>query len=894
MSIFWKMGTRNFIAQIRQTLLTVFIGSIGVVLIFSCYFVISSITYSKSQWEEKHFGAIGTEIYSRVGLDLTEAQIKDVQTKLQTRNIASLPYVSRVVSVHSGNNDEVKEDSIVALGFDFQHARELEPKQPLWSTDPLSAEEAIVSVPLARQLGLGVGETMVISFAEKEVPVTIRDIAEERGLTGFRGTVRAQGTVILSNTLAHQIFGVPEASAHSILLATDKMYSSLPGNSFFTDLTERAIKKEALSHMSMVQSIFTPPFLFFVAVSLFAGILLLAQLFNILKERRKYYLGVLRSLGLSNRNCFVIYLSECALLCAVITILGVVLGNVLGFGLLSVNVFYIEQLLERYSAYAYPIQPHINVTATCWIAMTMFIVFLLLACFVGRFIKRTSILHLMGKEDNRVNLAQKRLLKILGCLLVTVAFIYFNYFATEGLSDDDRLSAKVFGSIISWLVGIITTAYLMFLIVPWMKRASSVLPHRWLDRLAVTLGTQYPHMRFSRSFGIVLLFTVLSCCLIVMISFASNVEDYAAQNKRDSFMATDAYMSYADEREKEKLKPNMNEVQEIVQGAAYMDAYRILVSSSDNAVDLTEVTPPTNGNKWAYSQVVWGKWLGEGYQLPLAFRAPQFKSDAEVFQAMSDQASVVLVDDKLEGTYRVGDQIPLRLLKGGAKEENLIGEEVVTVAGTFAIGDDNRFMGRVFIVADELYNKYSTNGAYKWPGEPKGYALLQLTDTDVTAADSIKTLKYHFTKTAGVTVSTPGEDQAIITTIVKAEFTLFSYIMSFMMLMALLGMYVIQIRSVQERVPHLVMLWQMGVSHKSLKQIFIVEGCLIGIVGLISGIVVGRLGSEMLMRLAWMGVRFSFPYLNVTGLVIGLLIFIWLFNRFSTAGLRHIQISRTE
>ncbi|MCC3375157.1 hypothetical protein [Cohnella sp. REN36] len=64
---------------------------------------------------------------------------------------------------------------------------------------------------------------------------------------------------------------------------------------------------------------------------------------------------------------------------------------------------------------------------------------------------------------------------------------------------------------------------------------------------------------------------------------------------------------------------------------------------------------------------------------------------------MSDQASVVLVDDTLKGTYRVGDQIPLRLLKGGGKEENLIGEEVVTIAGTFAIGKDNRFNGQQIV-----------------------------------------------------------------------------------------------------------------------------------------------------------------------------------------------------
>lgn len=39
-------------------------------------------------------------------------------------------------------------NSIVALGFDFQNARELEPKQPLWSTDSLTTEEALVSVLL--------------------------------------------------------------------------------------------------------------------------------------------------------------------------------------------------------------------------------------------------------------------------------------------------------------------------------------------------------------------------------------------------------------------------------------------------------------------------------------------------------------------------------------------------------------------------------------------------------------------------------------------------------------------------------------------------------------------------------------------------------------------------
>lgn len=893
------MGARNFLAQTRQTIHTVLIGSIGVILIFSCYFVISSVTHSKELWEEKHFGVIGSEIYSRFGHELTAAQIEDMQTKLQVRNIASLPILSQVVSVHNANNDAVWADSIIAIGFDFQKAQEMETQQPLWSTAALSTEEVIVSAPLAKQLNLGVGESMLISFDGQEMPVTIRDVAEERGLTGFRGTMRAQGTVILSEKLARQLFNVPETSAHSMLLATDKMYSSLPGSALFTNLIEKGIKKEALSHMSLVQSIFTPPFLFFVAVSLFAGILLLTQLFNILKDRRKYDVGVLRSIGVSNRSCFAIYISECTLLSAIITISGVVLGNILGYGLLSVNVWYIEQLLERYSAYAYPIQPHVDITATFWIAFSMFILFLLLSCFVGRFIKRTTILHLMGKDESRIHPSRKRLLKILLCLLVTGAFIYFTYFATEAVTDADRLNGRVFGSIISWLVGIITTAYLMFLIVPRLNRAASIVPHRWLDRLSVTLGTQYPNMRFSRSFGIVLLFTVLSCCLIVMISFASNVDDFADLNKRESFMSADAYISYVDDREKDKLTVNMSEVQEIVQETAYMDTYRVLVSSPDNSLILSEETSSmegfVNSNKWDYSQVVWIKWLSEGYQLPLTSRAPQFQSDADVFQAMSNQASLILVDDKLEGAYQAGDQIPLRLLKGGGKEENLIGEELVTVAGTFTVGDDNRFSSRVFLVTEELYNKYNTNGAYKWPGEPKGYAMLQLANSGgEETADSIKTLKYHFTKTAGVTVTMPGEEQAIITMIVKAELTLFTYMMSFMMFMALLGMYVIQIRSVQERASHMQMLWQMGVSQRSLRQIFVVEGCLIGIVGLVSGIVAGRLGSEMLLRLAWMGVRFTFPYLQVTGLIIGLLIFIWLFNRFSVAGLRRKQISRTE
>ena len=279
--IFWKIGAGNFVARIRQTLHTVIIGSIGVILIFSTYFVLSSISYSKSQWEKKHFGVIGTEISPRFGHELTESQIDRIRSQLQAAGIASLPYMSG-----------------------------------------------------------------------HEAAVTVREAAEESGLTGFRGTMQTQGTVILSEKLARQLFGVTEAGAHGILLATDNLYSSLPGSSFFTDLIERPIKKEALSHMSMVESIFTPPFLFFVAVSLFADMLLLVQLFNILKERRKYYLGVLRSLGVGSRDCFVVNANECALLCASITVAGVGIGIPLGYGLLAVNATYIGQLLDRYSAYA--------------------------------------------------------------------------------------------------------------------------------------------------------------------------------------------------------------------------------------------------------------------------------------------------------------------------------------------------------------------------------------------------------------------------------------------------------------------------------------------------------------------------------------------------------------
>jgi len=888
------MGAGNFLAQKRQTLLTICLGSIAVILIFSCFFVISSIKHSKSEWEEKHFGVIGSEIYSRVGLELTEAQIKKVQTKLQDRKIISLPYVSQIVAVHNGTATDVREDSIIALGFDFQQAKRLEPKQPLWSTHPLTEAEVIVSVPLAERLGLLIGDTMVILTAGQEIAVQVLDIAEERGLTGFRGTMQAQGTIILSTELAYQIFNVPEASAHSILLATDKMYSSLPGSSFFTDLTERAIKKDALSHMSLVEGIFTPPFLFFIAVSLFASILLLVQLLNILKDRRQYYYGVLRSLGISRRNCFVVYLSECTLLCIVIIFTGIVFGTALGVGMLSINMFYIEQIMGQYSAYAYSIRPYINMKSMLGLAVVMFILFMFLASFIGRFIKRTSILHLMGKETNHVNPAKKQLLKILSCGLIISAFIYFNYDAPEVLTANDGLNVHVFGSIISWLAGMIAITYLMFIFVPRMKYFVFVIPHRYLNRLAVTLGTQYPHLRFNRSFSIILLFTLLSCCLIIMISFASNAEDFAAQNKRNSFLLANAYMSYVDELEKEKIIHNLEKVKDIVQGAAYIDTYRILVSSPDHALTLTEVVPPTNDNTWAYSQIIWGRWLEEDYQLTLTSRAPQFQSDAEVIQALSSYPSMVLVDHELDGNYQVGDQIPLRLLKGGGKEENLIGEEVVTIAGTFAAGDDNRFNGRLFIVSEELYNKYSNIGAYKWPGEPKGYGLLQLTDTNTPVTDSIKTLKYHFTKTAGVTVRTPGEDLAIISIILKAELTLFTYVMSFMLLMALLGMYVIQVRSIQERTPHLVMLWQMGVSQRSLRQIFMIEGLLIGLVGLISGVLVGRVGSEMLMRLAWMGVDFSFPYIKITILILIMLMFIWLFNRFSIAGLKRLKLSRTE
>ena len=891
--IFWRIGAGNLFAGFRQTLLAAAIGSIGAVLLFTCHFVLSSISYSKSLWEAKHFGVIGSEISPRFGQELSGERVAAIRAKLETAQIASLPYVSQLIAVRRGDSGHAREEGAVALGFDFEDARTFEPMQSLWRSDPLTEEEAIVSAPLARRLGLRAGDTMIVAYAGREAAVTIRDAVEERGLTGYRGTMRAQGTVILPDRLARRLFGVTESGVHGILLATDRMYSSLPGSSFFTDLIERPVKREALSHMSMVESIFTPPFLFFVAVALLAGMLLLAQLLNILKDRRKHDLSVLRSLGVSSRHCFSVFMGECALLCALVTAAGVALGNLLGCGLLTVNARTVGRLLERHDAYAYPILPHVNVKATLGIALILYAMFLLLACYVGRFIKRTPVLHLLGREDSRANPARMRPLKIAAGLLVSAAFVYFLYFAREDIDDDDRLNARVIGSIVSWLFGIPTTAYVLFLAVPWMRRLSFLVPHRLINRLAVTLGTQYPQMRFGRSFGISLLFTVLVCGLIVMISFASNVESYAAAGRKDSFMAADAYMAYTDDREKDLLERHMADVDAIVEHAAFIETYRILVSSSDQALVLDEVAPPTNGNLWAYSQVTWAQWPGGDYALPLTSRAPQFRSDEDVFRALKNQADVVLVDDRLKGTYRAGDRVALRILKGGGRQEHLIGEETVTIAGTFDVGDDNRFNGRTFVVADALYEKYNANGAYKWPGDPKGFALLQLTGSGA-AEDAVRTLKYHFVGNAGVQVRTPGEDQAVMTTIVRAEFALFAWVMSFTMLMALLGMYAVQIRSLRERSAHVVLLRRIGIGPRTLKQIFVAEGCLIGLAGLAGGIVTGRIGAEMLMRLAWMGVKFSFPWPETAGLVFGLMVFIWLFNRLSTTELKHIRIGRSE
>ena len=891
--IYWKIGAGNLASRMRPTLLAVLIGSIAVILMCSGYFVLFSISYSKSLWEAKHFGVIGSEISPRFGRELTGEQIASIRSKLEARGIASLPYLSQIVAVRSGLSTQAREDGILALGFDFGLARAFEPRQPLWQSAPLADEEAIVSAPLARRLGLRAGDTLVVSFAGKDAAVTIRDVAEEQGLTGFRGSVRARGTVILAEQLARELFGATEAGAHGILLATDRMYSSLPGSSFFADFIERPIKKEALSHMSMVESMFTPPFLFFAFVSLFAGLLLLAQLFHILGERRKHDLGVLRSLGVGTRGCFAVFVSECALLSGLVVIAGVIIGHLLGYGLLTVNARYVDQLLERHSAYAYPILPHIDVKGTIGMAVMLYALFLLAALHVGRFIRRTPIPHLLGKEDNRADPARMRWLKIAAGLLVIAAFVYFNYFAEEELSDADRLNAKVIGSIISWFFGVFAAAYLLFLAVPWLSRLSSLVPHRLVNRLAVTLGTRYPHMRFGRSFGIALLLTVLTCSLIIMVSFASNVREYAAAHRKDSFMAADAYMAYTNEREQALIRQHLAEENALVRHAAFIETYRVLVSSSDEKLELKEVEPPTNGNIWAYSQVTWGKWIGDGYELTLTSRAPQFSTDDEVFKALKDQESLVLVDERLEGTWRVGDQVKLRVLKDGGKMENLIGEETVTIAGTFDIGEDNRFGGRLFIVSDTLHDKYGAGG-YKWPGDPKGFALLQLAGSGRAADDAIRTLKYRLAETAGVAVRTPGEDQAVITSIVRAEFALFAWIMSFMLLMALLGLYAVQVRSLQERTAHIVMLRQIGIDRRTMRQIFIVEGCVIGLIGLAGGVATGRIGAEMLMRLAWMGVEFSFPWPETAGLAVGLTAFTWLFNRFGTAELHAVRIGRTE
>ncbi|HEX7192668.1 MAG TPA: FtsX-like permease family protein [Thermoanaerobaculia bacterium] len=210
-------------------------------------------------------------------------------------------------------------------------------------------DAVIVPAPFAREHHLAVGSPLTLSILGIKRTMAVRGILEARGpATAFNGAI-----VVCDIATAQKAFGMPGRLSRIDLLLPDDAIAKriarvLPPS---TRIERPSRRNERVENMLRA---FRVNLFALAGVALLVGMFLVYNtvLISILRRRRD--VGILKTLGAAPRQIFGAFLFEGLLFGAIGSVLGIVLGNILAEGILSligrtVNALYVTSRPEAIS-----------------------------------------------------------------------------------------------------------------------------------------------------------------------------------------------------------------------------------------------------------------------------------------------------------------------------------------------------------------------------------------------------------------------------------------------------------------------------------------------------------------------------------------------------------------
>ncbi|RKN84362.1 ABC transporter permease [Paenibacillus ginsengarvi] len=912
--IIWKMAWQHLKNAPKMTVISIAGGCIGAMLIIAALVFHHSFEISGKRWMEAHFGAIDWEIKPvRPNTSFTPEENVQIADWLATSRLTVLPLVRTIgtaVKLDSDRKPEKAAAGTLILGFDFAAAKPFDDETQTLSGTPLTEDEAIVSAPVAAQLSLAPGDLFGVYAQSGELRLLkAKLIAEERGITGYRGSENASGAIFLRPETARSLTGLEEGRYHSMLVTTGLQADSPPHFPVPMPLFEVEEQKEsAIAKVKSLQARYGITFLLASVAASCAGALLLLQVLLMLADMRKEQLGVLRALGMNKRQIRVIFGVEAALLNLFSVAAGTLLGSAIGYGLIG---FFRRQLADtvlRYEGFSIPLLPHLPVNTVLITAGAIAAVQMAITVIASRALTKPSIVQTLrgegaGPATGMRQTSAGRYLLLAVCaaisgfhLIQTFTPLGQDWLATMGV----HVSAKSLSVLGFWLVGSVASVYVILQTLPLLQKAAAPLFGKiGVNQASVKLAFRYPLKKKSRAFLVSAIFSIVFMMLTTTAAISYQML-YTPEGSRveDSVMGYPAYAAYSDDAQRDmliRIAETDPQVYGLIRRTSEVSPYRLNLSAEGVLQEMS-----------AFSVVAYDASFFLGSRLELIERSPRFASDEAAWNSLLQQENAVILDEKYryeadlwsdiygksrlpQRPLRAGDKIVLSIYEKSPEPNTpnfgmapkVIAQKEVEIAG-FVKGKMRTEFYSLLVASPSFYETFRSEG-FKWPNHPeKGYVFF---DFDEGNAETTETILDTFALNRQDGLHIPFRQKTGELLSMRQTVLIFVAFMLLSVLIGLCGLAIVQYRAVHERAKQMAMLRCIGLGRKHIAQLFMLEGSAIGWIGLTNGLLFGSTGAYLLFGLVESQkapmdphIPFQYPFFPISLLFLGLLAVTLLLN----------------
>ncbi|RJE88553.1 ABC transporter permease [Paenibacillus sp. 1011MAR3C5] len=863
-SIVWRMALGNLRKHWKETLLTVFAGSIGAILIAISFVNYTSVQQSGKNWIETRLGPIDWRIIPNnpdIG-DFTPPELEALRKHVdQDRSFFMLPYVAAEAALVAQETDRDGEGralkSVMLMGFQHEDAARAEPKRAaLWKSG-LGDDELILSERMAKLLSVDKGDAVKLVSGEQSLLMRVRDIVDEHGLTGYRDSGRFIGNAIVSENTVRMLKGDSEDARYSAILMGNHDPSWPKGGMFNLNEVKFQTQPIKVDFQNKIAKMNTSIIIGLIsAVAIVSSMLFMRQSLVMVADSRREMYGMFRAIGMPKRSVGAMFLLEALIIALLSTSAGVILGMGAGYGL--VRLFYqsFSDQLSRMTGETIPIEPHLTIGGAAIVFGGIFLLLTVVALMAEAKASRFSVVEALRGETpgersgGRALRFGAKVLVGIG-IFMTISHLFMAFVDPPSMEE----GTNVLWVGLFWIASCCTVLFLAIRLLRLLEKPMmKLLSLTGIPRISVMLAFKYPRVNGGRTYTIGLLFALVMMIVSFTVMIMSMIMSFNDVNRVDQTLyGYGGYAAYQHEEERTALMNMASEdkqISEKLTGMTFVEPFMISFVKNGLAQAVVPVAED----------------VLQGPELPLLERSGMFKSDREAWEAVAADPSFIILPDSYlgnttifpdAGPVKAGDTFTFPIyedkLRGLDEEWLPVYEKTFTIAGIF-----HDVAGSVHV--NDLYGITFMNPTvveelrpfgFKWPNQTeKGYVLFRFEHKNIPLAQE---LEERFALNGHMGFTVPYVNNSAEQLMNKQLSFAFIGFTVFSGLIGLMGLSIIQYRAVKERSKGIAMMRCVGVAGRQIYWMFLIEGFVIGAVGLLTGWGIGATGSRLFIESALQG-----------------------------------------